>query len=179
MQTNRIELTLTRPNLILTGFLSFGAFAILRAIFTLINSDATPKEKETGLQFFLVIGTIFFIIYIFHLVKVLNNLMIMEKENDKLKIKFRFKRYVINQTDISSVVIANNTFNPSFKSKFLNDYQFLVQSNTSHIIGRDFGLILIINRKAKRRLKFKYIESYELVEIENFLDKNIPTPTEN
>jgi hypothetical protein len=103
----------------------------------------------------------------------------MEKENDQLKIKFRFKRYVINQTDISSVVIANNTFNPSFKSKFLNDYQFLVQSNTSHIIGRDFGLILIINRKAKRRLKFKYIESYELVEIENFLDKNIPTPTEN
>lgn len=169
MKINRIELTLTRPNFIFTVFLSFGAFAILKGTFTLTNSHATHGEIKSGLRFFLTFGAIYFIFFIFHLLKVLNNRLIIEKENNLLKVKYRYIKYKLDQSEIASIVIANNAFNPSFKSKFLNDYQFLVQSNTGKMIGADFGLILIINRKKKRKLKFKYIEPYELVELENFV----------
>ncbi len=170
METNKkeIEISLKRPSIILTVFASVFAISVTRLFLILIFKETNAENLQVGLVVS-IIGIPYLIWYIFFILKLIYRKFSISVEDDLWKIKFKLKKYIIPIKDIKTIEIANNSFSPSYKNELLNDYEFIIQKNISNLSGSDFGIIMTIILKNNRKYRFKWIEEYELIQIERFI----------
>lgn len=172
METNNkkeIEISLKKTNIIIIVFATFFAIIFSRGFLIMIFRYFGTEDFSVGLIAALIIGIPYLIWYVFFILNQIKRKLSISVEDDLWKIKFKLKKYSIPIKDIKTIELVNNSFSPSYKNEKLNDYEFLVQKNINNFSGSDFGIIMIIILKDNRKLRFKWIEEYELIQIERFI----------
>jgi hypothetical protein len=171
METNNkkeIEISIKRPSIILIVFASVFAISVTRLFLILIFKETNTENLRVGL-IVSIIGVPYLIWYVFFILNQIYRKLNISVEDDLWKIRFKLKKYNIPIKDIKTIEIANNSFNSSYKNEILSDYEFIIQKNVKNLSGSDFGIIMTVILKDNRKLRFKWIEEYELIQIERFI----------
>lgn len=173
METNNkkeIEIALKRSSLILIVFASIFAISVTRLFLILIFKETNTETLRIG-HIVSIIGVPYLIWYVIFILKQIYRKLNISVEDDIWKIRYKLKKYRIPIKNIKTIVISNNSFNSSFKNEILNDYEFIIHKNVRNLSGSDFGIIMTIILKNNRKYRFKWIEEFELIQIESFISE--------